>query len=171
MLRRRDPMKVTLSDLRKITVLGVLSDRRLRKFLPYCRKRMLPKNTVVFLADEPAAHLYFVLDGAAAMVVTGGGEVRATVHTAQAGQCFGWSSLVPPYMFSATAQCIEPTLVVEVDAEGLRRLFAKDYKVGFAMMSIVACLATQRLHETHQTLIETLGNRRALESREPVLAG
>lgn len=167
-MRRSDPMKVRLGDLKRIASLSAISDRGLRKLIPYCRKRILPKNTVVFLEDEPAYHLYFLLNGSVSVFLNIS-EQRSCVYTVQAGQCFGWSALVSPYLFSSTTQCNEPCLVVEVDAVGLRKLLTKDHKLAHAFMETIARVIFQRLHETRGQLIQFISHAGA-GHRIPALA-
>lgn len=171
MLRRRqDPLKVRLADLRRIVPLQTLSDRRLRKLVPFCRKRILPKNTVVFLLDEPAGHLYFLLDGDVAVILNVAGDRHHTVYTVQPGHSFGWSSMVAPFLYSATAQCDEPSVVIEVDSLSLRKYFEKDHKMGWILMSIMARVISHRLHDTRKHLIDLIREDNRSAARVPVLA-
>lgn len=169
-MRSNDTLKVRLEDLKRVNALEAISDRRLRKLLPYCRKRLLPKNTVVFLEDEPSFHLYFLLEGAVSVSLRLPDEQRHTVYSIQPGQAFGWSALVPPYLYSATTQCAEPCLVLEVDGVGVRKLFSKDYKLAFIVMSTMARIISNRLHDTRQHLSEELVRRSAETARVTVPA-
>ncbi len=160
-----DPMKVRLSDLRGLPLFHGISLLKLRRIAAFCRKRVLPKNTVMFLEDEPATHLYFVLKGSVAITTTVEGR-RTTVHEVHEMGCVDWSSLVEPYLCTATAQCTQPCLVLEIDALLLRRRIARDHRLGSYIMTTVATLLHERLLETRRFYTDRLERH-----VEPVLAG
>jgi len=170
-MQGNDTLKVRLADLKRVNALESVSDRRLRSLLPFCRKRLLPKNTVLFLEDEPAFHLYFLLEGSASVLLHVENGHRHTVYNVQPGQCLGWSALVPPYLYSATTQCTEPSLVVEVDGVGLRKLLAKDHKLAHILMATMARLISNRLHDTRRQLVEALQQRTPEAPRVPAMIG
>lgn len=151
----KDPMKVRSGDLRQLPLFQGVSVLKLRKITPLCRKRLLPKNTVIFLEDEPAAHLYFVLKGNVAVTMGIEGH-RTTMYDVNEMQCFGWSALVPPHLFAATAQCTQPSLVLEVDAVALRKRLIKDHRLGNTVMSTLARILHSRLNETRRFFLERL---------------
>jgi len=168
-MARVDPLKVRLTDLKRITALEGMPDRKLRKLLPLSRKRVLPKNTIVFLEDEPAYHMYFLLSGDVAVTVD---QSRSTVYHAQAGQCFGWSAVVAPYLFTTTTQCTEPSVVLEMDGAGLRKLFTRDHRLGHLYMAAVSRIIATRLQDTRRFFTELLSRRNQDEARRaaPVAA-
>jgi CRP-like cAMP-binding protein len=125
---------------------------------------MLPKNTVIFLEDEPATHLYFVLKGNVAVTLEVEGH-RSTVYEVDDRGAFGLSSLIAPHLYSATAMCTQPSLVLDVDAVALRRLMARDHRLGNLIMTALARVLHTRLDDTRRFFMERL----ALRARpEPV---
>jgi CRP-like cAMP-binding protein len=165
-----DRLKPTLADLKSIYALYGIPDRKLRSLLPLCRKRVAAKNAVLFLEDEPAHHLYFVLKGCIDMtihvgkapsepprdVVEAARSPRLTIHRVVTGQSMGWSAIVPPHVYTATAQCVDASLLLELDAEELRRLLDKDARLGYMVVNAMARVMSNRMHDTRNRLIDVL---------------
>ena len=115
-----------------------------------------PKGAIVFKENEEAGKLYVLLEGKVAIQFEVGRHLEAVVHTVTAGQAFGWSALVQPYQFTASARCMEDSKLVTVDREGLRRLLDLDCHIGFIIMEKLAELVSGRLRETRIQLISMI---------------
>jgi CRP/FNR family cyclic AMP-dependent transcriptional regulator len=114
------------------------------------------RGGVIFRENEEAVDLYVLLEGRVAIEFEVGHHQEAVVHIVREGQAFGWSALVQPYRFTATARCQQDCHVITVDRAGLRRLMDKDCYMGFVIMEKLAELISGRLRETRLQLISMI---------------
>lgn len=147
---------VPVETLRKLDVFDGLTEFELMEVARVCETREYPVGSMVFRENEDAAKLYILLTGRVAIQFEVGRHQEAVVHTATGGQAFGWSALVQPYKFTASARCMENSNVLTVDREGLRTLLAEDCHIGFIIMEKLAELISGRLRETRMQLISMI---------------
>ncbi len=130
---------------------------------------------VVFHFDEPAEHLYGLLEGEVDLSLVFTDKVLKTeieyeeaiqarmvdeeksivVDTVLAGQVFGWASLVGPERRTVTAQCTEHSRVIALPAAELKTMFEKDVSLGYAIMKRLSTIISKRLKNRTDKLIET----------------
>ena len=132
------------------------------------------RDDVIFEYDEPAEHLYGVVEVEvdlsivfkvrvlktdieyeesiqASMV----DEVRSIViDTVLPNQVFGWASLVGGKRRTVTARCTAPTRVIALAAKDLNAMFADDYFLGYVVMKKLGDIIARRLKNRTAKLIE-----------------
>jgi len=75
-----------------------------------------------------------------------------TIADMEAGDVFGWSSLVEPYLRTATARCAVASEVVGFDGTALRKLIASDPRLGCLLMAHIAQVLASRLQDAYVRL-------------------
>jgi len=65
------------------------------------------------------------------------GVVEVTVHTAEEGDVFGWSAVVEPHTYTASARC---------------SLFEQNPRMGYIVMRNLSSAVSSRLTDTRQKL-------------------
>jgi CRP-like cAMP-binding protein len=130
---------------------------------------------VIFHIDEPALHLYGLLEGEVDLSIVFKDKVLKTeieyeeaiqarmvdeeksivIDTVLPNQVFGWASLVGPRRRTVTARCTEPTRVISFAAKDLNAMFAKDHFLGYVVMKKLADIIARRLKNRTDKLIET----------------
>ena len=95
-------------------------------------------DEVIFKYDDAAAHVYMLMAGSIYL------RLPANLHgfslvisKIEKGELFGLSPLLDSQRFTATAQCIEDTEVLSIEAGPFRELLKKNCLVGFNMMNLV----------------------------------
>ena len=116
-------------------------------------KETIPSDTVIFSESDEATRLYVVERGRVAIKASLQGGKWAPVCAVSPGEVFGWSCLVPPYRFTASATSLEETAVTYYEASKLRELFTREPGIGYAMMQNVAELVTSRLKNVRLELL------------------
>jgi hypothetical protein len=116
-------------------------------------KETIPSDTVIFSESDEASKLYVVERGRVAIKASLQGGKWAPVCAVSPGEVFGWSCLVPPYHFTASATSLEETVVTYYEASRLRELFTREPGIGYAMMQNVAELVTSRLKNVRLELL------------------
>ncbi len=130
---------------------------------------------VIFHFDEPAEHLYGLLEGELDLSIVFIDKVLKTeieyeeaiqasmvdeeksivIDTVLPNQIFGWASLVGPARRTVTAGCTEDCRVVAIAAADLTAMFAKDHSLGYVIMKKLADIIAKRLKMRTDKLIET----------------
>ena len=74
------------------------------------------------------------------------GETGQTVYTViHAGEAFGWSSLIDRDVYTASAECIEPTSLMKIDEEKLLKIIEEDPTNGLILFKQLAVMLGNRL--------------------------
>ena len=130
---------------------------------------------VIFHIDEPARHLYGLVEGEVDLSIVFKDKVLKTeieyeeaiqarmvdeeksivIDTVLPNQIFGWASLVGSDRRTVTARCAEPTRVISLSAKDLKAMFAEDYFLGYVVMTKLADIIARRLKNRTDKLIET----------------
>jgi CRP-like cAMP-binding protein len=131
-------------------------------------------DEVIFCYDEPAAHLYGVLEGEVGLNVVFKDKVLKTeieyeeaiqaemieedksimVDSVKPGQVFGWASLVGPGRRTVTAHCLHAARVIALPAAELRAMLEADRAVGYVVMKKMSDIISKRLKKRTEKLIE-----------------
>ncbi len=102
----------------------------------------------IFTEGEPSPGMYIVVEGSVTLTTALGVE-QVEVGEARKGDLIGWSGLVPPHEFSATAVSGGDSTVALLRTEDLARLSEEDQYLGRMMMRNVASVISVRLRESH----------------------
>jgi len=150
-------MAVSVEVLRRFALLDGLTDQDLVLISPLAREEHHPAQTVLFSEDEEATALYLLVEGKVSLekkirLGPQGSSRLATIEILAPGDGFGWSAVVPPYVYTASAVCMEPSTVVVLDGPALRRLCARNHLIGHRLMEQVVRIVALRLKETTHTL-------------------
>jgi len=106
-------------------------------------EEVLNEGHVLFKVGEPAEYLYILAEGLVELTVPG--EQRLSFSVDEFGAVFGWSALVEPKQYTATATCKKNSKVIRLDAERLMRLFTKHPAEGLHIMRRLAGIVAGRL--------------------------
>jgi len=132
-------------------------------------------NEIIFHQGDSAKNLYGVLDGEVelSIIVTdkiyrADVEFEEAVHnrleiiekpivvdTVVSGEVFGWSSLVSPGRWTATARCSRVSKILSISADDLNDMFNKDPDLGYVVMRRLNEIIASRLQKRTDKLVET----------------
>ena len=74
------------------------------------------------------------------------------------GEAFGWSSLIGGDVYSASAECIEPTKLLKTNSDKLSRVLEADPDNGIIFFKQLAATLGKRLLETYKMITPKTGN-------------
>jgi len=109
-----------------------------------------PAEHVLFRKGEDADYLYLLEDGQVAVTVEG--ERKIVFPIIESGAIFGWSALVEPRKYTASAEFVMDSKVMKLDGERMLRLFERHPAEGLLIMRRLAGVVARRLLESYQRL-------------------
>jgi CRP-like cAMP-binding protein len=109
----------------------------------------------VFTQGNPATCLYLLVEGAVELsAAPGGGGPAVVVQTlTHEGHPIGWSAMVAPHRYRATATAREPTVLLAIGREALDQRARADPRFGMTLMGAVVGIVGDRLRATRTRLI------------------
>ncbi len=132
---------VTVDRLRKVEVFQGLSDEDLRKAASFCQEQSLPKGTVLCEEGARAEKLVILEEGSVSIRFQKG--VNFCIQTP--GKILGWSFLVPPNRYTATAVTLVPSRVLVIKSPDFYELVHQETKMGLKIMENLAQIVASRL--------------------------
>ncbi len=142
--------------LKDSELFGALNDEQLDKIAALGTTQTYDTDAFVFHEHDPAASIYFLVAGRVAVLIDIGLSKRTNVFTVTKGDSFGWSAIVPPYVLTASAKCVEPSTIVSIDALKLRELLDEDQALGLKVFEKVTSLVSKRVKDTRLQLINLI---------------
>lgn len=135
-----------------------LPEELLDKVATICEETAFSKGESVFREGEEADKLHFLLEGDIVLKVklTSRPESITVSAVSQRYEGFGWSGIVPPYHYTATAICEADCKVLTIPGEGFLKFLTEDPAAGFTVMQRLTELIANRLRTSRQALLKTL---------------
>ncbi len=121
-----------------------------------------PAGSRVFSEGEKAENLWLIERGRVAlrMEISLGRTAalkHATVDVLSRGETLGWSALIEPYVFTASAFCLEPCQLVHISGGELRKLMNSNPRIGYALLKHVSEMVSGRLGDVRRILACSTG--------------
>lgn len=150
-------MPVTAGTLRRFKIFEGFTDVELGEIAQICRREQYDNGARMFEEGRSAETLYLLLDGKISLerevqLGRSGSSRQATVSILTPGQALGWSSVVEPCVYTATANCIEPAVVLALNGDEMRRFMAGDPEAGLKLMTAITEIVRGRMEATTNTL-------------------
>jgi len=111
----------------------------------------------IFSQGQEAHFLYVIGEGRVALEMQSPGEETlrpVVVAVLGPGESLAWSAVVPPYVLTLSAVCVEQASLVALDAVMLRRLMALDWEIGYTVMARLVDLIEGRMTQIRRQLAE-----------------
>ena len=121
-----------------------------KKFMDISEMSSHKKGEVLFSEKDPAKFFFILLNGRVRLSV--GEPKQAIYHAARNGEAFGWSSLIGGDVYSASAECIEPTKILKTSSDKLFRVLQADPDNGIIFFKQLAATLGNRLLETYKMI-------------------
>ncbi|HTX93116.1 MAG TPA: cyclic nucleotide-binding domain-containing protein [Anaerolineales bacterium] len=141
--------------LRRYPYFGQLNDDQLKAIAMIAEEKTYPKGILLIKENTPATRLMLLVEGDIDLVYSGGGEgaiSNALVGSIAPGEVFGVSTLIEPYLYTASSRATVPIKVIEIDGIALRALMVADQKLGYSLMCNTAKAVLERLKYTQVEL-------------------
>ena len=121
-----------------------------KKFMDISEMSSHKKGEILFRENDPANFFFTLLNGRVKLSV--GQPKQVVYNAARNGEAFGWSSLIGGAVYSASAECLEPTKLLKTDSNKLSGILAKDADNGIIFFKQLAATLGKRLLETYKVI-------------------
>ncbi|HET8661644.1 MAG TPA: cyclic nucleotide-binding domain-containing protein [Micromonosporaceae bacterium] len=134
--------------------LAGLTDRQLARLSMWAHRAPLHAGRHIFEEGGRADRFWLIRSGLVELhaVVPGRGPVP--VETLGSGSVLGWSWMFPPYRWHFGATAVEPTLTVELEGAGVRRICTEDPVLGLDLTRRFMAVVVDRLQNTRLRLVD-----------------
>ena len=148
----------TNAPLSEFALFRNISEDLLEKISKLAKEEKFSKGDTIFQEGEQADQLHFLLRGEIVLKVklTSRPESITFSAVSQPYESFGWSGIVPPYHYTASAICEAECKVLTISGEGFMKLLEENPSAGFTVMRRIAELIASRLRNSRQALLKTL---------------
>lgn len=106
------------------------------------------RDEIIFTADEPGSCIYELVEGEVDIVVLEKENMHFIVK--RPGEIFGWSALVEPYVYSATARCITPARAIRIRRDVIENVVKRHPEEGLIIYKHLVGIVAQRLRSAYQ---------------------
>lgn len=147
---------ISYDDMKGIDFFKDFTEDELKAVQVICNEESYKAGAIIFNEVTPARYLYILKSGKVSLDIKVASDKYISILTiSNFAEPLGWSALVEPFRFSATARCVEDSTIILVDAMKLLELFKNDYRMGFLVMRRIASLISSRIRDTRLQLIHT----------------
>jgi len=130
--------------LRRFPAFTRVLERSVRSVAVTCHEQRFEAGAEIFTEGEKAENLYFITEGEVDLTFESP-QGRVVVDTLMPGDLMGWSMIVDPHTFTASAVARTECRLIAIDGEDLRQLFERDPSLGFYVMKQVVQSLSHRL--------------------------
>ena len=125
-----------------------VSQRVLNEIGKKSEEAFFNKDSIIFKAEEEAVYIYELAEGAVDIVVSEKDNMHYSVM--RPNEIFGWSALVEPYVYTATARCTTDVKVVRITRDVIEEAVKRHPAEGLIIYKHLAGLIGQRLRSAYQ---------------------
>ncbi|HHP7235869.1 MAG TPA: Crp/Fnr family transcriptional regulator [Desulfobacterales bacterium] len=125
-----------------------MSSECIKKIMARSHKRTYGPKETLFREGEPIGFFYSLVKG---RIQLSRQEIGQTVYTvSRAGEAFGWSSLIGRDIYSATAETVEPSTLMEFSSDDLMEILNQHPQDGLTFFRRLAKTLGDRLLNSYQ---------------------
>lgn len=147
-------------DIYLLDIMGGLDEQQKEQFKGVGSIETYEPNAVIFTAGAEARKFYLVERGQVAVASELVSGMRFPVSLVNAGFAFGWSALVPPYLYTATVTAVVKTRALAFEREALQSAMQANPSLGLKIIQNIASVVASRLRTTQQVLVGLLQRER-----------
>ncbi len=130
----------------------------LEEIVSICEEVFVAKDGYVFHEGEKADKLHLLIKGSIALRVrlTSRPDSVTVSIVSQPYQTLGWSGVVPPHYYTASAYCEGDCSLVALPADKFLKILEAHPEAGFKVMLRITEIIADRLRNSRQALLKTM---------------
>jgi len=174
---------ININVLREIKDLKGLNDAQLLAMHECCTEKEYKKEDRLFKQGETASHMWLLSEGEVSLRFDMPTQItndsysllnnkdsnlqetsdeasseKNIVSVITKGISFGWSCFVQPYIYSLSSYCKSDICkAILLDRDCMLRVFSKDPKIGYLIISKTLNIVGQRFHELQAEVVKRKG--------------
>jgi CRP-like cAMP-binding protein len=138
-----------------------LDEKAIQELSQLCKEEVFKSGDIIVRQGETAKRFFIVVAGSISLRIEEAGGSITTIN--ERGSLFGWSSLIEPYRYTATAIAMDDTSALSIEAGPFKNLFLeKNLKFAFDFMYRLVQLINRRLEDSRSQLISSLQGARPI---------
>jgi signal-transduction protein with cAMP-binding, CBS, and nucleotidyltransferase domain len=152
---------VTVEVLKGFELFNSLTVDNLAEISEFCHLYNMREGDRIFAEATKARDVHLCRSGKVDIAIWMGPpwNRNIAVHRAKRGEVFGWSALVAPYIYTASAECVESGEEIRIKGSELLSVFKQNPRIGYIIMENLSANISLRLTQTRQRLVsEWLGS-------------
>lgn len=138
-------MLADVAVLRKFKIFEELNDRELEQIAKVGKAEELGEGANLTEAGMTAGTLYLILSGRVTIMMRGPQGKLVAVDEVGPGQIVGWSTLVGPYVYTATAVTAEKCSLIVFRGTELRQIFELNNHIGYRVLKGMGNVISRRI--------------------------
>jgi CRP-like cAMP-binding protein len=149
---------VSIDDLAKVDLFAGLSDKQFERISAFCEYAEFNRGELLFQEGDQAKNFYILLEGKAVIQI----QLSSRPTTVSVGvinqpyQSLGWSSIVSPFFYTASALCEEDSRFISVQGNDFIDDLEKDSEAGVVVFRRIAEVISNRLRNSRAVLLKSL---------------
>ena len=149
---------VTSEMLAEFDLFRDVSKDALQEIAAICETVKVNKDDYIFREGEKADKLHLLVSGSIALRVnlTSRPESVTVSFVNRPHQTLGWSGVVTPNHYTASALCEEDSELVAVPSHKFLEILDKYPEAGYKIMLRITSIISDRLRNSRQALLKTL---------------
>ncbi len=144
-----------------------------KDMLSKAQKPSYQAGDIIFREGDQTRYFFILIKGHVKLSIGEDGQTVFAIN--HPGECFGWSSLINRARYSASAVCVTPTILVQLEKTHVRTTLKNNPANGLIFMERLAGLIGNRLLKSYQSLLSltrldsqpTVGSGQLLADLEP----
>lgn len=148
---------ITKKILSQVELFEGISAESLARFAQIAEEVNCEDGEIIFQEGDQAACIYILHKGKVNLQVqlTSRPENLIVAVLSKQSQTFGWSGVVAPYYYTATAKCKAETRLIKLNGKELIKILDDDKHAGYLFMMRIAQMISNRLRISRQALFRT----------------
>ena len=148
----------TRALLSEFTLFKDLPEELLDKVNTLCKEATFKAGDYIFREGDSADEMHFLVEGSVVLKVNLTSRPDSITVSAvnKKYESFGWSGIVAPFHYTASAVCETDCSVVAIQGAGFMKLISDNPSSGFIVMQRITELIASRLRTSRQALLKTL---------------
>ena len=138
--------------IKQAALFSGVSSHFLKAMMELATKKSYDAGQTLFNRGDPANHFYILVTGSIELTTTSNEKEFYTGN--QTGESFGWSSLIERDIYTASARCREPTVVLKLDKNALLQIIDDDPASGIIFYKYLAKTLCRRLLKSYEILAD-----------------
>ena len=156
---------ISLEHLQRLPFFAFMDDEQLRAVASISQELSFQAGDEICEAHTPSDALYFLIQGSLLYYMVVVSEYQPDyrkeyfIGVVNPGEIFGISSLIEPYVHTATLRADEAGRVIRIDGAALHAVCQKDTDLALGLMKAVAKAAMSRLEMTRVQLVAQMAGK------------